>query len=79
MFESVIYRFWFRLAVIATHKEGDSESGEEEEEDDELGDDDLALSGGKKKRKPPPAEVFITYRVSLLSNVFSTRPSQPLM
>ena len=54
---SIILIFPYRLAVIATHKEGDGNEEEEDDDDDELGDDDLALGGGSKKKKKPPAEV----------------------
>ena len=50
--------FIWRLAVIATHKEGDGEDGEEDEDDEELGEDDLALGApGKKSKKPPDVTI----------------------
>lgn len=42
---------WFRLAVIATTKEGEGEEGEEEEEEDVLEDDDMPLQKAPKKSK----------------------------
>ena len=51
--ENVFYQNFFRLAVIATHKEEDDKDDEDGDDDDELPDDDLALAAPKPRRGKP--------------------------